>query len=143
MAQALLFALLAGCAMATYSIFMRLASSGIHPALGATIVTGVAFLVNLTVTIVMKVSGAPIVLTSTSLYFVIVVGVAAAAADLFTLSAYASGLKVTSTFVIGGMSTLLVLLIGFIVLREPFSWLKLLSVALIATGVYLLQRADL
>jgi len=129
--------------MATYSIFMRLASSGIHPALGATIVTGVAFLVNLTVTIVMKVSGAPIVLTSTSLYFVIVVGVAAAAADLFTLSAYASGLKVTSTFVIGGMSTLLVLLIGFIVLREPFSWLKLLSVALIATGVYLLQRADL
>ncbi len=129
--------------MATYSIFMRLASSGIHPALGATIVTGVAFLVNLTVTIVMKVSGAPIVLTSTSLYFVIVVGVAAAAADLFTLSAYASGLKVTSTFVIGGTSTVLVLLIGFMVLREPFSWLKLLSVALIATGVYLLQRAGL
>lgn len=129
--------------MATYSIFMRLASSGIHPALGATIVTGVAFLVNLTVTIAMKVSGAPIVFTPTSLYFVIVVGVAAAAADLFTLSAYASGLKVTSTFVIGGTSTVLVLLIGFMVLREPFSWLKLLSVALIATGVYLLQRAGL
>ena len=48
MAHALLFALLAGLAMATYSIFLRLASSGIHPALGATIVTGVAFLVNLT-----------------------------------------------------------------------------------------------
>jgi hypothetical protein len=70
--------------------------------LGATIVTGVAFLVNLTVTIAMKVSGAPIVFTPTSLYFVIVVGVAAAAADLFTLSAYASGLKVTSMFVIEG-----------------------------------------
>jgi uncharacterized membrane protein len=66
MAHALLFALLAGLAMAAYSIFRRLASSGIHPALGATIVTGVAFLVNLTVTIVMKATGAPIVLTSRS-----------------------------------------------------------------------------
>jgi uncharacterized membrane protein len=87
--------------MAAYSIFLRLASSGIHPALGATIVTGVAFLVSLTVTIVMKATGAPIVLTSRSLYFVIGVGVAAAAADLFTLSAYASGLKVTSSFASG------------------------------------------
>jgi drug/metabolite transporter (DMT)-like permease len=74
---------------------------------------------------------------------VIVVGVAAAAADLFTLSAYANGLKVTSSFVIGGTSTVLVLLIGFMVLREPFTWLKLFSVALIATGVYLLQREGL
>jgi len=34
-------------------------------------VTGVAFLVSLTVTIVMKATGTPIVLTSRSLYFVI------------------------------------------------------------------------
>jgi multidrug transporter EmrE-like cation transporter len=37
----------------------------------------------------------------------------------------------------------LVLLIGFMILREPFTWLKLFSVALIATGVFLLQREGL
>ena len=46
MAHALTFASLAGFAMATYSIFLKLAYPGIHPALGATIITGVAFLAN-------------------------------------------------------------------------------------------------
>ena len=46
MAHDLTFAFLAGFAMATYSIFLKLASPGIHPALGATIITGVAFLAN-------------------------------------------------------------------------------------------------
>jgi drug/metabolite transporter (DMT)-like permease len=71
------------------------------------------------------------------------VGLAAACADFFTLSAYASGLRVTSSFVIGGTSTILVLLVGFMVLREPFTWTKLFAVALIAIGVFLLQREGL
>jgi uncharacterized membrane protein len=143
MAHHLTFALFAGVSMATYSIFLRLASAGIHPALGATIITGVAFLANLALTITMKATGSPIAFTTRSLYLVIVVGLAAACADLFTLSAYASGLKVTSSFVIGGTSTALVLLIGFIVLREPFTWMKLFSIGLIATGIFLLQREGL
>jgi uncharacterized membrane protein len=140
MAHDLTFALLAGFAVATYSIFLKLASPGIHPLLGATIITGVAFLANLALTVGAKASGAPITLTTRSLYFVIVVGLAAACADLFTLSAYASGLKVTSTLMIGGTSTAVVLLVGFVVLREPFTWTKLSALALIVTGIVLLQR---
>jgi drug/metabolite transporter (DMT)-like permease len=139
MAHDLTFAILAGLAVATYSIFLKLASPGIHPLLGATIITGVAFLANLALTVA-KVSGAPITLTTQSLHFVIVVGLAAACADLFTLSAYASGLKVTSTLVIGGTSTAVVLLVGFVGLREPFTWSKLSALALIVTGIVLLQR---
>ena len=45
--------------------------------------------------------------------FLIVVGVATACVNLFTLLAYASGLRVTSSFVVGGTSTLLVLLVEF------------------------------
>ena len=94
MAHDLAFALLAGFAMATYSIFLKLASPGIHPALGATIITGVAFLANLGLTISLKASGAPVSLTKqSSLYFVIVVGLAAACADSFALSAYSAALK--------------------------------------------------
>ena len=65
-----------------------------------------------------------------------IVGAAAACADLFTLSAYARGLQATSSFVIGGTSAVLVLLVGFLVLREPFSWGKLVAIGLIAAGMY-------
>jgi len=143
MAHDLMFALLAGVSMAAYSIFLRLASPGIHPALGATIITGVAFLANLALTLTMRAAGSPMTFTTQSAYLVIVVGLAAACADLFTLSAYASGLKVTSSFVIGGTSTVLVLLIGFMVLKEPFTWMKLFAVGLIAAGIFLLQREGL
>jgi uncharacterized membrane protein len=143
MTSPLWLALMAGAAMAAYSVFSRLASSGVHPALGATIITGVAFLVNVAVTVTLKATGAPITVTSGSLYFVVVVGVAAACADLFTLSAYANGLRVTSSFLVGGTSTVLVLLVGFLVLREPFTWMKLFSVGLIAVGIFLLQREGL
>jgi multidrug transporter EmrE-like cation transporter len=72
-----------------------------------------------------------------------IVGAAAAFADLLTLSAYARGLKVTSSFAIGGTSAVLVLLVGFSVLREPFTWTKRLAVALIVGGIFLLQREAL
>ena len=70
------------------------------------------------------------------------VGVATACVNLFTLLAYASGLRVTSSFVIGGTSTLLVLIVGFFFLKEPFTWRKLFAIGLIAAGTFILQRAD-
>jgi drug/metabolite transporter (DMT)-like permease len=62
--------------------------------------------------------------------------------NLFTLLAYASGLRVTSSFVIGGTSTLLVLLVGFLFLKEPFTWAKLLAIGLIVGGTFLLRGAE-
>ena len=88
----------------------------------------------------MKATGVPITFTGKSMYFVAVVGVAAACADLFTLSAYARGLNITSSFMIGGTSTALVLLVGFVVFKEPFTWLKLVAIGLIVAGIFLLQR---
>jgi drug/metabolite transporter (DMT)-like permease len=143
MSPALGFALLAGVAMATYIIFSRLAASGIHPALGAAIITGTAFVVNVVVALVARVSGVTFHVSGASVALLAVVGAAAACADLFTLSAYARGLKATSSFVISGTSVALVLLVGFAVLREPFSWLKLVAIGLIAAGVFLLQRQGL
>jgi drug/metabolite transporter (DMT)-like permease len=141
--SAFAFALLAGVAMAAYSVFSRLASAGIHPALGAVVITGVAFLVNLALVGVLHLRGVSLAVSTTSVGLLAVVGAAAAAADLFTLSAYASGLRVTSSFVIGGTSAVLVLLVGFLLLREPFSVVKLLAIGLIVAGVFLLQREGL
>jgi multidrug transporter EmrE-like cation transporter len=44
---------------------------------------------------------------------------------------------------IGGTSTALVLLVGFLLLKEPFTWVRLLAVGLIVAGVFLLQRQGL
>jgi len=135
------YAVLAGLSMAIYIVAARLAAPGIHPALGTAIITGVACLVNLLVTLAVKARGTPIEFTVKSIYLLIFVGIATACLNLFTLLAYASGLRVTSSFVIGGTSTVLVLLIGFLFLREPFSWAKLFAIALIAGGTILLQRS--
>ena len=143
MNPALLFALLAGAAMATYIIVSRLAASGIHPALGAAIITGAAMAVNGAVALVLYASGTTFHATTASVALLVVVGAAAACADLFTLSAYAAGLEATSSFIIGGTSTVLVLFVGFLVLREPFTWLKVIAVGLIVAGIFLLQREGL
>jgi drug/metabolite transporter (DMT)-like permease len=137
------FAVLAGTSMATYTVFSRLASSEIHPVLGAAVITGSAFAVNLLVLAAAHVAGASMVLSVKGVWLLCIVGAAAACADLFTLTAYRSGLRVTSSFVISGTTAVLVLLVGFIVLREPFSLTRLAAIVLIAAGVWLLQRAGL
>jgi drug/metabolite transporter (DMT)-like permease len=66
-------------------------------------------------------------------------GIAAAGVDIFSLLAYERGLRVTSSFIIGGTATVLVLLVGFLALREPVTWIRLLAIVLITTGVLLFQ----
>jgi drug/metabolite transporter (DMT)-like permease len=132
----------AGVSMAIYIIGLRLASPDVHPALGTAIITGIACLINIVVTLSLWAGGTPIALSVRSLNFLAVVGVATAAVNLFTLLAYGSGLRVTSSFVIGGTSTLLVLLVGFLFLKEPFTWTRLFAIGLIVGGTLLLRGAD-
>jgi drug/metabolite transporter (DMT)-like permease len=139
----LVFALLAGAAMATYTVFSRLASPDIHPVLGAAVITRAAFAVNLIVLAATSLVGETLFASPRGVGFLLVVGAAAACADLFTLTAYRSGLKVTSSFIISGTTAVLVLLVGFLVLREAFTLTKLAAILLIAAGVFLLQREGL
>ena len=55
--SAFTYAVLAGVSMATYIIAARLGSSGTHPALGTAIITGVAFLINVAITLVVRATG--------------------------------------------------------------------------------------
>src|SRR5262245_59858078 len=136
------YALLAGVSMATYIIGLRLASPDVHPALGTAVITGIACLINVVVTLSLRAADTSITFSVKGLHFLIVVGVATAAVNLFTLLAYANGLRVTSSFVIGGTSTLLVLLVGFLFLKEPFTWTKLFAIGLIVGGAFLLRGAE-
>jgi drug/metabolite transporter (DMT)-like permease len=95
--------------------------------------------VNTIVLIVMRAGGHEITVSREGLLLMAAAGLAAAGVDLFSLFAYQHGLRVTSSFLIGGTSTLVVLLAGFLLLHEPFTWLRLLAVVLISAGMLLYQ----
>ena len=84
------YALGAGVSMATYIVGARLGSSGTHPVLGTAIVTGIAFLLNVVLTLSVRVTGAPMAFSMKSAYSLVVVGIATACVNLFTLLAYAT-----------------------------------------------------
>ena len=139
MSRAVLFAVLAGVSAATWTVCLKLASTKITPALGALVITTGALVINSLVLLATRATGHEIVFTREALWLTALAGVAAAGVDIFALLAYDRGLKVTSSFFIGGTSTLLVVLSGFLLFQEPFTWMRLLAIGLIVGGSLLLQ----
>ncbi|HSB42591.1 MAG TPA: EamA family transporter [Methylomirabilota bacterium] len=139
MSRAVLFAVLAGLSAATWTVCLKLASTRITAALGALVITGVALGVNSLALLVTRANGHEIVFTREALWLMALAGIAASGVDIFGLLAYDRGLKVTSSFFIGGTSTVLVLLAGFLLFQEPFTWVRLLAIVLIVGGSLLLQ----
>lgn len=137
--SAVLFALLAGASAATWTLCLKLGSTKINAALGAMVITGVAFLVNSIAMLTMRAHGHEIVLRQEAFWLLAMAGIAAAGVDVFALLAYEHGLRITSSLIIGGTSTALVLLVGFVALQEPVSWVRLLAIVLIAAGILLFQ----
>jgi len=137
--RAVLFAILAGASAATWTVCLKLASTKITPALGALVITTGALVINSLVLLATRASGHEIVFTREALWLTALAGVAAAGVDIFALLAYDQGLKVTSSFFIGGTSTLLVVLSGFLLFQEPFTWMRLFAIGLIVGGSLLLQ----
>jgi uncharacterized membrane protein len=136
---AVLFALLAGVSVATWTVCLKLGATKINVALGALIVTSAAFVANATTLLVMRARGHAIVFQWDALWLLAIAGVAAAGVDVFTLLAYERGLRISSSLIVGGTSTALVLLVGFLALHEPVTPMRLFALALIAFGIVLLQ----
>ena len=136
---AILFAVLSGLSAATWTVCLKLGSSRISAVLGAMVITGVAFVVNSIALLGMRAGGHDVVLTREGLWLLAAAGVAASGVDIFGLLAYERGLRVTSSFLIGGTSTVVVLLVGFLVLHEPLTWGRLTSIAMIVGGTLLYQ----
>ncbi len=137
--SAVLFALLAGACAATWTICLKPGSAKINVALGAMVITGVAFVVNSIALLAMKTHGQAIVLRQEGFWLLAAAGIAASGVDIFALLAYERGLRLTSSLIIGGTSTALVLLVGFLALHEPVTPIRVLAIVLIATGILLLQ----
>lgn len=139
LSSAVLFAVLAGASAATWTVCLKLGSTKVTAALGALIVTSGAFVVNAIVLLTLRARGHEIVADSKALWLMALAGFAAAGVDIFSLLAYERGLRVSSSLIVGGTSTALVLIVGFMALQEPFTWARLLAIGLIAAGIVVLQ----
>jgi drug/metabolite transporter (DMT)-like permease len=67
-------------------------------------------------------------------------GIAAASTTIFGLLAYARGFKLSSSPIITATQMSVVLLVGFVFLKEPFGIGRLLALTLIVLGILILQR---
>jgi uncharacterized membrane protein len=137
--SAVLFAVCAGASAATWTICLKLGAPRVNAALGAMVITAVAFTVNSLVMLSMKAHGHEISLRPDAVGLLALAGLAAAGVDIFGLLAYERGLRITASLIIGGTSTALVLLIGFLVLREPITWVRVLAIAFVVAGILLFQ----
>ena len=136
---AIFFAILSGLSAATWTICLKLGASRISAVLGAMVITGVAFLVNSITLVAMRAGGHDLVVSRQGLWLLAAAGIAASGVDIFGLLAYERGLRVTSSFLIGGTSTVVVLLVGFLVLQEPLTWGRLAAIGMIVGGTLLYQ----
>jgi drug/metabolite transporter (DMT)-like permease len=136
---AILFAILSGLAAATWTICLKLGSSRISAVPGAMVITGVAFVVNSIALLVLRAGGHEPVTSREGVWLLAAAGLAASGVDIFGLLAYERGLRVTSSFLVGGTSTVVVLLFGFLALHEPVTWGRLAAIAMIVGGTLLYQ----
>ena len=137
--SAILFAMLSGVSVATWTICLKLGSTKINAALGAMVISAVALVVNSAAMFTWRAHGHEMVLTQEAFWLLAVAGVAAAGVDIFALLAYEHGLRVTASLIMSGTSTALVLLVGFLALQEPLTGVRALAIAFIAAGICLLQ----
>jgi len=96
---AVLFALLAGVSVATWTVCLKLGATKINVGLGALIVTSAAFVANATTLLVMRAHGHAIVFQWDALWLLAIAGVAAAGVDVFTLLAYERGSRISSSLI--------------------------------------------
>jgi uncharacterized membrane protein len=137
--SAIMFALLSGVSAATWTLCLKVGSTRVNAALGAMVISAVAFLVNSLAVVTLRAYGHEIVLRREAFWVLAVAGLAAGGVDIFALLAYERGLRVTSSLIIGGTSTALVLLVGFVTLQEPLTGVRVLAILLIVAGIFLLQ----
>jgi len=102
MGSAVLFAVLAGASAAAWTICLKLGSTRINAALGAMVITGVAFFVNSIVMLSMRARGYEIVLRPEAAWLLAMAGIAAAGVDIFGLLAYGRELRLTASLIVGG-----------------------------------------
>ena len=134
-----IYAVAAGCSVALWLIFHKLAAPSLPQIMGAILVSVIAVcfgsVLLMTDTSELKSLNIPL----SALILLVLAGAGAFGADYFTLRAFSSGLPISiGAPIIYGLSAALPPLFGLVFLREEIDLIKIFSICLVVLGCVLL-----
>ena len=139
MSRGLAFILIASTAAGLWSILLSRASRSVHPVIGTGIVEGSALLLVVLVVLRQRIDVKSAV-SLEGLALLVVCGLCVFAVDYFSLRAYETGLEVSvGAPIISSGAILLPAIVGPM-LGERISAAKIVGVALIGVGIFVLTR---
>lgn len=135
------FAILAASSFGFYNFFIKLSADKLSPTIALMFIAGTSFLVATITTIVLKLSGQELSFSKEVIYLPILAGVFTGIVEIFYLFMFTKNapLNIGAPFVIG-LTSLVSVLLGLIILREPLNATKIVGVCLTIIGLVLLTR---
>lgn len=135
--------LLAALFLGLYNFFIKLSAGHIHEIAGAVILQVVAFLVGGAALVWLKLTGAPLEMSSRGILYAVLAGVAVGLAEITAFYGFSKGISasVGIPIMVGG-TVLVGVVLGLLVLREQLSPLQGLGVLLLLAGIVLVSRTQ-
>jgi len=136
--EGIIFAVITAVAFGVWTVFHQQASAYINPIFGAIIISLTAVVVG-SIILIPQLKGLTLFTDQKAIIFVVLTGVSAFVIDYFALKTYASGIPITigGPIIIGG-SIAIASIIGFTVLSESVSLIKILGIVLVISGASIL-----
>jgi len=135
----ILLAILTAFLYGAYNFFIKVSSSHINQIVGAVILQIVAALVGAGILIFLKLTNAPLEISSKGVGYAVVAGVMVGLAEIASFFLFSKGVSasVGIPIIIGG-SVIVGAVLGLTFLKESFGLLQLLGLVLIVAGIAIL-----
>ncbi len=136
------YAILAASTFGFYNFFVKLSADKLNPIAANIFIAGTSCLIAIISAIYLKLNGQDLLITKESVKFPIIAGLFAGVAEIAYLMMYSKNTPITigNPLVVGG-TTIIAILLGFIILKEPVSLSKGIGIVLTLTGLVILSRS--
>lgn len=134
MTPGIIFAIITAVSFGAWTVFHQQASAHVNPIFGAIVVSLTAVIAGLVV-LLPQIKGLELFTNQKGIIFLVLAGLSAFAIDFFALRTYASGVPISvgGPIIIGG-SVAIASMVGFLILGESISLMKVLGIAFVVVG---------
>lgn len=138
----LVYAVMAASTYGFYNFFLKLSSDKLNPAVANIFIAGTSCLIAIIATIYLKLNGQDLSITKETVKFPIMAGLFAGVAEIFYLTAFSKNipLSIGNPLIVGG-TTLIAVLLGLMILKEPVNLAKIMGIILTLAGLVVLSRS--
>lgn len=135
------FAFLTAASYGFFNFFMKLSGPKFSPTVANIFIAGTSLLIAVISTLYLKFTGHDLIFTRENIKLPILAGVFTCLGEIFYLMMFSKQAPITIGYpmVVGG-AALVVLVLGFIVLKEPLSLFKIAGIVCMLAGLIFLSR---